>query len=160
MKTLVRTVVFVSLFSMPIRAEAGDKQANDRLSKVDRLFAEWNRKDVPGCAVGILQDGKLTYAKGFGTANLNYGIPNTTTTVFETGSMTKKDVPVESGRADDIPAERIPNRSQRVCLPACHSECTVFAHVAMEVWRIEVRAAGIGNADEERTDCVCRRVFQ
>ena len=27
---------------------------------VDALFAEWNRSDEPGCAVGIIQDGALS----------------------------------------------------------------------------------------------------
>lgn len=58
-------------------------------AQVDRLFARWNRLDSPGCAVGIIRDGELVYSKGFGSANLEYRIPNTPQTVFETASFTK-----------------------------------------------------------------------
>ena len=58
-------------------------------ARVDRLFAKWNRLDSPGCVVGIIKDGELAYSKGFGSANLEYRIPNTPQTVFETASFTK-----------------------------------------------------------------------
>ncbi len=58
-------------------------------AQVDRLFAKWNRLDSPGCAVGIIKGGELVYSKGFGSANLEYRIPNTPQTVFETASFTK-----------------------------------------------------------------------
>jgi CubicO group peptidase (beta-lactamase class C family) len=57
--------------------------------EVDRLFAKWNRLDSPGCAVGIIKGGQLVYSKGFGSSNLEYRVPNTTQTVFETASFTK-----------------------------------------------------------------------
>ena len=50
-------------------------------AQVDRLFAKWNRLDSPGCAVGIIKRGKLVYSKGFGSANLEYRIPNTSQTM-------------------------------------------------------------------------------
>ena len=58
-------------------------------AQVDRLFAKWNRQDSPGCAVGIIKGGELVYSKGFGSANLEYRIPNTPQTIFETASFTK-----------------------------------------------------------------------
>jgi CubicO group peptidase (beta-lactamase class C family) len=56
---------------------------------VDALFAEWDRADVPGCTVGIIQDGALIYSRGFGAANLEHEVPNTPQTVFEIASATK-----------------------------------------------------------------------
>jgi CubicO group peptidase (beta-lactamase class C family) len=58
-------------------------------SQVDQLFSKWNRPDVPGCAVGIVRDGTLIYAKGFGSAQLDYEAPNTPETIFEVGSAAK-----------------------------------------------------------------------
>lgn len=60
-----------------------------RLQQVDELFAECSRSDVPGCAVGIIQDGELIYSKGFGAAHLGYAAPNTPTTLFELASASK-----------------------------------------------------------------------
>jgi CubicO group peptidase (beta-lactamase class C family) len=64
---------------------AGEKLA----AEVDALFERWNRLDSPGCAVGIIRDGELIFAKGFGTAHLEYGVPITTHTVFELASFSK-----------------------------------------------------------------------
>ncbi len=59
-------------------------------SKVDKLFSKWNRPDSPGCALGIIKDGKLIYKRGYGSANLEYGIPITSKTVFRIGSVSKQ----------------------------------------------------------------------
>lgn len=42
--------------------------------KVDLIFSEFH-DNVPGCAVGVNQSGELIFAKGYGAANLDYGIP-------------------------------------------------------------------------------------
>ena len=61
----------------------------DLTVRVDELFAKWNRLDSPGCAVGIVHRGQLIYSKGFGSANLEYRVPNTPQTVFEVASFSK-----------------------------------------------------------------------
>ena len=30
---------------------------------IDNIFSEWNKPDVPGCALGIIKDGKLAPGK-------------------------------------------------------------------------------------------------
>ena len=67
----------------------GEDVPSHLLRQVDELFASCNRPDVPGCAVGIVQNGKLIYSKGFGTAHLDYAAPNTPTTLFEIASASK-----------------------------------------------------------------------
>ncbi len=59
-------------------------------AQVDRLFAAWDRPDSPGCAVGIIKDGRLLYARGYGMANLEHGIPITPRTVFDIASTSKQ----------------------------------------------------------------------
>ena len=61
----------------------------DFTARVDGLFAQWNRRDTPGCAVGIVHRGQLIYSKGFGSANLEYQARNTPQTVFEVLSFSK-----------------------------------------------------------------------
>jgi CubicO group peptidase (beta-lactamase class C family) len=58
-------------------------------AKVDRLFAEWNRTDAPGCAVGISRNGTIVYEHGYGMANLESGVPITPDTVFALASISK-----------------------------------------------------------------------
>ena len=57
---------------------------------IDSIFAEWNKADVPGCALGIIKEGKLIYAKGYGLANMEYDIPISTSSVFRIGSTSKQ----------------------------------------------------------------------
>jgi CubicO group peptidase (beta-lactamase class C family) len=61
----------------------------DFTAQVDALFAKWNRRDCPGCAVGIVHRGQVFYSKGFGSADLEYQAPNTPQTVFEVMSVSQ-----------------------------------------------------------------------
>jgi CubicO group peptidase (beta-lactamase class C family) len=57
--------------------------------QVDSVFAFIDR-DAPGCAVGVVRDGILAYGRGYGLANLDWGVPITTSTVFDIGSVSKQ----------------------------------------------------------------------
>jgi len=59
-------------------------------AKVDALFAEWDKPDSPGCALGVIQDGRLVHARGFGQASLEHSVPITPRTVFDIGSTSKQ----------------------------------------------------------------------
>lgn len=59
-------------------------------TEVDRVFADWDKPDAPGCALGIVQNGKLIYSKGYGQANLEHNIPITASTVFYIASTSKQ----------------------------------------------------------------------
>ena len=43
-----------------------------------------------GCALGVLDDGKVVYERGYGLANLEHGVPITSKTVFRIGSVSKQ----------------------------------------------------------------------
>jgi len=51
--------------------------------------AEIAATKTPGAAIGIVRDGHLIYAKGFGTSNIETGAPVTAETLFRLGSTTK-----------------------------------------------------------------------
>ena len=72
-----------------LRRRATASLPADFTARVDGLFAKWNRRDSPGCAVGIVHRGQVIYSKGFGSANLEYRVPNTPQTVFEVASFSK-----------------------------------------------------------------------
>lgn len=59
-------------------------------ARVDAIFADYAGETGPGCSVGVIQDGRLIHATGYGTANLDHGIPNGPTTIFRTGSVSKQ----------------------------------------------------------------------
>ena len=60
------------------------------MARVDKLFEKWDKPDSPGCALGIIKDGKLIYKRGYGMANLDYNIPISSKTVFDIMSMEKQ----------------------------------------------------------------------
>jgi CubicO group peptidase (beta-lactamase class C family) len=57
---------------------------------IDAIFAEYDRDDSPGCAVGVIREGAFVFRKGYGMASLELGVPNTTKTVFYVGSVSKQ----------------------------------------------------------------------
>lgn len=68
---------------------AGQEAARDLPARVDAIFARFDRTS-PGCGVGLSKDGHALYTHGYGMANLEYGVPNTDSTVFESGSVAKQ----------------------------------------------------------------------
>ncbi len=64
-------------------------QGLDPTEKVDAIFADLAKVDSPGCAVGVIREGQLVYGKGYGSAVIEHGIPITTRTVFDLGSVSK-----------------------------------------------------------------------
>lgn len=67
-----------------------EPKAKTKEGRVAQLFAAWDRKDAPGATVAVVQHGKIVYKNGFGSANLEYGIPNTPSTVFHIASVSKQ----------------------------------------------------------------------
>lgn len=74
---------------LPIKAEAQDP-AEPLPVAVEKIFAQWNRTDCPGCVIAVAREGKTIYARGFGMANLEHSIPMTPATVSESGSVAKQ----------------------------------------------------------------------
>ena len=71
------------------RAHAQQTSNSDLPSRVDRIFARFDRA-TPGCGVGLGKDGRTLYTHGYGSANLEYAVPNADSTVFESGSVAKQ----------------------------------------------------------------------
>ena len=60
------------------------------LAKIDSLFKPYQSPASPGFAVAIVKDGKLTFSRGYGMANLEYDIPITPSTIFHIASESKQ----------------------------------------------------------------------
>jgi len=57
---------------------------------VDSIFAPYGSTASPGCAVGIVRDGQLAFAKGYGMADLEHDTPITPATRFYISSLSKQ----------------------------------------------------------------------
>ncbi|MBT9156479.1 MAG: D-alanyl-D-alanine carboxypeptidase [Firmicutes bacterium] len=101
---------------------------------VEKLMKEWH---IPGAAVGVVQDGEVVFAEGFGVTDCNTGQAVTADTQFSIGSSTKSftttalGLLVDEGVVDwDSPVRTFMPEfrlfdsvaSERVCLRdmACH----------------------------------------
>jgi CubicO group peptidase (beta-lactamase class C family) len=60
------------------------------IKKIDGFFKKWDNNYSPGCAIGIVRNDSLIYAKGYGLANLEYGIPINPETIFHVASVSKQ----------------------------------------------------------------------
>jgi CubicO group peptidase (beta-lactamase class C family) len=82
-----------ALLALPLAAQGGEAASREGAgleAEVDRIFAHWDRPDSPGCALGVIQDGRLIYRRGYGMANLEHEVPNGPRTVFDLGSTSKQ----------------------------------------------------------------------
>ncbi len=58
--------------------------------ELSSIFAEFQRPDTPGCAVGVESPGTDRWSAAWGMADLEHNVPNTSSTVFEAGSVSKQ----------------------------------------------------------------------
>jgi len=72
------------LLPAPLAAQRVDTTA------VDRIFGELATDQTPGCAVAVGRDGRTVLARAYGMADLERGVRNTPTTIFEAGSVSKQ----------------------------------------------------------------------
>ena len=71
-------------------AASGRAAADERAQRVARVFAAYDKPDSPGCVVGVIRDGALVDARGFGMANLEHAIPLGPRSVLDIGSTSKQ----------------------------------------------------------------------
>src|SRR5688500_11601353 len=88
---LVATPVDVPAQIPSFRSREADAPSADSVNaRIDRVFSRWSTRESPGCAVAAARDGAPVFARGYGIANLEYDVPITPATVFETGSVAKQ----------------------------------------------------------------------
>lgn len=62
----------------------------EQQTAIDRIFSEWDSPDSPGCALGVVLDGELVYARGYGMSNLEHDIPIAPDSIFHVASVSKQ----------------------------------------------------------------------
>ena len=88
MKSFLAAIAAALLFpGCSVSAPAPVSFSNDR---IDKLFAQWNRPNSPGCSVGVSRGGRLEYERAYGMANLELNAPNTPSSAFEAASISKQ----------------------------------------------------------------------
>jgi len=87
--TKLSTSLFVMLFLF-ISTENNAQVNPTVLEQIDGFFSQWDNNHSPGAAVGVFQNGKILFSKGYGMANLDYGIPIDTESKFYVASIAKQ----------------------------------------------------------------------
>lgn len=89
---LPATFLAVTLAAAPAAAHAqhiiGERDA--RALRADSIFHPFDRSDGPGCVLGVYQDGRIQYARGYGMASLEHGLALTPRSVLDVGSISKQ----------------------------------------------------------------------
>src|ERR1051326_1882499 len=87
---MVGGIALISLAAalFPVRNASADSDVVR--SKIDSLFADFDRPDAPGAAVTIIQNGKVLLARGYGLANVEEKTACMPETNFRLGSLTKQ----------------------------------------------------------------------
>ena len=60
------------------------------IASIDSVFARFDHTWSPGCAMGVVRDGRLVFSRGYGMANLEYNVALTDRSVFRIGSVSKQ----------------------------------------------------------------------
>ena len=85
----ILVIILTIIFECTIKTFA-QSLPDSTIKKIDSLFLKWNTANSPGCTVGIVRNDSLIFSKGFGMANLEYNVPNTPTTLYDVGSISKQ----------------------------------------------------------------------
>lgn len=91
MKNVRAILFYILLVSLSLSSQEALSQALDPIEQqIDSIFSAYNAPHKPGAAVAVVKNGQLVFAKGYGSANLEYDLPVTTSTVFPVASLSKQ----------------------------------------------------------------------
>jgi CubicO group peptidase (beta-lactamase class C family) len=89
-QSIVPRAVIGALALFLVATPAQGQSADFAARWVDSIFARYASTSSPGCAVGIVRDGTLQLAKGYGMADLEHQIPIGSHTSFYLASLAKQ----------------------------------------------------------------------
>ena len=82
--------ILASLLYLAAMAAACAQPPSEAEGRVDEIFAQWDSPESPGCALSVSQGGSPLVSHAWGMADLEHGIPNAPSTIFEGGSLAKQ----------------------------------------------------------------------
>ena len=88
-KARIALALATALTTATVTAAQAPKAALDT-TRINAVFKQYHRKDSPGCALGVYRNGIIAYARGYGMADLERGVPITPATLFDLGSTSKQ----------------------------------------------------------------------
>ena len=89
-KYLMRIARVFALFIVAFATATGVFAQKDVQKNIDQLLKQYNEYGQLNGSVLVADKGRVVYEKGFGMANMEWGIPNGPDTKFRIGSITKQ----------------------------------------------------------------------
>ncbi len=95
-KTLLFIFAVVAFLSTATWAQVPNKEIPNKekvVAGAQRAFEKFTKAYVapaPGCAAAVSLNGETVFEKAFGLADLEFNVPNTPQTIFESGSVAKQ----------------------------------------------------------------------
>jgi CubicO group peptidase (beta-lactamase class C family) len=80
----------VALSARPAHVAAQSALPDSIARRIDAVYAGYASRSAPGCVVGVFQNGRVAFARGYGSANIEYDAPITPGTPFIMGSVSKQ----------------------------------------------------------------------
>lgn len=60
------------------------------IPRVDSVFAAYDSRNSPGCAVSVIRDGRIVFEKGYGMSDFQHNVPITPGSIFHVASISKQ----------------------------------------------------------------------
>ncbi len=89
-RQLLSTVSLALVLIAVAHAQVGNADLTEITARVDKIFAQYDKPDSPGCALAVIKDGQIVYKRGYGMADLDHDIAIKPDTVFHVASVSKQ----------------------------------------------------------------------
>ena len=88
-RALVFAFAALSLLLLPASALT-QSGGNDLTAQVDKIFAQFDKPNSPGCALAVIKDSQIIYKRGYGMADLDHDHPDQAGHAFHVASVSKQ----------------------------------------------------------------------
>ncbi len=88
--TIHRPIRLLLLAALSYGTPLCAQDARELSAQVDALFSDVYGAESPGAAVLVVREGEVVHRRGYGSADLEHGIPITPETVFDIASVSKQ----------------------------------------------------------------------
>ena len=76
--------------SYTLKINKMEEIASTPSGRVEQMMAVWDQPGSPGASIAVMKKGEIIYSQGFGSAQLEYEIPNGPNTIFHIASISKQ----------------------------------------------------------------------
>lgn len=86
----IQILLLLPCLNLQAQVDNSTKELNSLETRIDSIFTQFDDSNKPGASVAVIKNGAIVFKKGYGSANLEYNIPNTPSTIFHIASISKQ----------------------------------------------------------------------